>query len=198
MRLDPAGWPFVAGAGAITLIVAWWSPALAVLPVALVLFTLNFFRDPERPVPADPTALVSPADGKIIRADAHRVSIFMNVFDVHVCRTPLAGRITTVQHVPGRFLAAMREAASEHNERTVIVVQPESGGAVRFTMVAGLIARRIVCRVAPGARLQAGERVGIIRFGSRVDVDLPPDSAPAVSVGQRVIAGVTIVARPAP
>jgi phosphatidylserine decarboxylase len=195
MRLDPAGWPFVAGALAVAVVVALWSPLLALIPAALLLFTLNFFRDPERAVPAESRALVSPADGRIIRADATRVSIFMNVFDVHVCRAPLPGRIVSVEHVPGRFLAAMRDDASEHNERTSIIVQPESGAPVRFVLVAGLIARRIVCRVAPGSRLGAGDRVGIIRFGSRVDVDLPAGAVPAVTVGQRVVSGETIVAR---
>jgi len=195
MRLDPAGWPFVAGVLAVTLAVAWWSRPAMLIPAALLLFTLNFFRDPARVVPVDPNALVSPADGKVIRADVDRVSIFMNVFDVHVCRAPLSGWIVSVEHVPGRFVAAMRDDASEHNERTVIVMQPESGEAVRFVLVAGLIARRIVCRVAPGARLGAGERVGIIRFGSRVDVDLPAGAVPAVAIGQRVVAGETIVAR---
>lgn len=195
MRLDPAGWPFVAGAGAVTFAVAWWSVPFATIPAILLLFTLNFFRDPERVAPDDPVALVSPADGKVIRADAERISIFMNVFDVHVCRAPLPGRIASVEHIPGRFVAAMRDAASEHNERTAIVVQPSSGGAVRFVLVAGLIARRIVCRIAPGARVGTGDRVGIIRFGSRVDVDLPAGAAPVVGVGQRVVAGETIVAR---
>jgi phosphatidylserine decarboxylase len=195
MRLDPAGWPFVGGALLVTVAVAWWSPFLAPIPAVLFLFTLNFFRDPERAVPTDSNALVSPADGRIIRADASRVSIFMNVFDVHVCRAPLPGRIVSVEHVPGKFLAAMRDDASEHNERTAIVVQSDSGAAVRFVLVAGLIARRIVCRVSPGVRLGAGDRVGIIRFGSRVDVDLPAGAVPAVSVGQRVVSGETIVAR---
>lgn len=198
MRLDPAGWPFVAGLGVVTVTIAWWSLPVAPIPAALLLFTLNFFRDPERTVPADRNVLVSPADGKIIRADSARISIFMNVFDVHVCRAPLAGRIVSVEHVPGRFLAAMRDDASEHNERTAIVVQGESGEAVRFVLVAGLIARRIVCRVAPGSRLAAGERVGIIRFGSRVDLDLPSGAVPAVAVGQRVVSGQTIVARLGP
>ena len=198
MRLDPAAWPFIVGLAAVTLATAWRSPGLVAIPAVLLLFTLNFFRDPERKAPDEPRALISPADGKIIRADAARVSIFMNVFDVHVCRSPLGGRISEVQHVSGRFFAAMRDVASEHNERTAIVVQPESGSPVRFVLVAGLIARRIVCRTAPGAEVLAGQRVGIIQFGSRVDVDLPPGASPAVIVGQRVVAGQTIVGRLAP
>jgi len=195
MRLDPAGWPFVAVFVVGTVAAVWLSPKLAVIPAVPLLFTLNFFRDPDRHGPTERDVLISPADGKIIRADKLRVSIFMNVFDVHVCRSPLGGRVVDVQHVSGQFVAAMRDGASEHNERTIIVVQPATGGPVRFVLVAGLIARRIVCRTVPGAEVTAGARVGIIRFGSRVDVDLPPEASPTVVVGQRVVAGQTVLAR---
>jgi phosphatidylserine decarboxylase len=195
MMLDRAGWPFVAGLGAFTLVLYALAPWLAAVGAVLLVFTLNFFRDPQRRPPDDPGAFLSPADGRIIRADAQRISIFMNVFDVHVCRSPVAGRVTSVVHEPGRFVAAMTDEASEHNERTAIVVQNPEGNPVRFALVAGLVARRIVCRVAAGRVLAAGERVGIIRFGSRVDVDLPAGTAPAVGVGDRVVAGETVVAR---
>jgi phosphatidylserine decarboxylase len=195
MRLDRAGWPFIAVLALVTIVLAGISPALAALGGALFLFTLNFFRDPERYAPADPDALVSPADGRVIRADGSRVSIFMNVLDVHVCRSPVAGRVLSVVHERGRFFAAMKDAASEQNERTAIVVQPERGAPVRFVLVAGLIARRIVCRVASGDTVGAGGRVGIIRFGSRVDLDVPGGASPAVRVGDRVVAGESIVAR---
>jgi len=195
MTLDRAGWPFVLGLGALTFAAFWFAPLLAAVGALLLVFTLNFFRDPDRSPPGDPQALVSPADGRIIRADGTRVSIFMNVFNVHVCRTPVAGRVKSVAHEPGRFLAAMKPQASEQNERTAIVVQPPAGDPVRFVLVAGLIARRIVCRVEPGRELVAGERVGIIRFGSRVDLDLPAGASPAVRVGDRVVAGETVVAR---
>jgi len=195
MTLDRAAWPFVAGLGAVTLVLLAFAPLLAAAGAVLLVFTLNFFRDPDRDVPEDKSALISPADGKIVRADASRVSIFMNVFDVHVCRSPVAGRVTSVAHEPGRFLAAMRDDASEQNERTAIVVQPQDGAPVRFVLVAGLVARRIVCRVAAGSTLRPGERVGIIRFGSRVDLDLPLGAAPTVRVGDRVVAGETVVAR---
>lgn len=195
MSLDRAGWPFVTVLGAVTLGLAIWAPVFAILGALFLLFTVNFFRDPERRAAADVNALISPADGRIIRADASRVSIFMNVFDVHVCRSPVAGRVTSVVHEPGRFLAAMKDGASEQNERTAIVVQPTEGPPVRFVLVAGLVARRIVCRVAPGAELAQGGRVGIIRFGSRVDVDLPQGVAPSVAVGDRVVAGESVVAR---
>jgi phosphatidylserine decarboxylase len=195
MTLDRAGWPFVAGLCAFTFALLWFAPLLALVGAALLAFTLNFFRDPERRAPAESGALISPADGRIVRADAVRISIFMNVFDVHVCRSPVAGRVISVAHEPGRFLAAMKDEASEQNERTAIVVQAPDGSPVRFVLVAGLIARRIVCRVAVGRALAAGERVGIIRFGSRVDLDLPAGTAPAVKIGERVVAGETVVAR---
>jgi phosphatidylserine decarboxylase len=195
MTLDRAGWPFVLGLSGVTLAASWFMPLLAAAGVVLLVFTLNFFRDPERLPPEDPVALVSPADGRVIRADGERVSIFMNVFDVHVCRSPVAGRVTSVAHEAGRFFAAMKAEASDQNERTAIVVQPPDGAPVRFVLVAGLIARRIVCRTAVGSELLAGERVGIIRFGSRVDVDLPAHATPTVVVGDRVVAGETVVAR---
>jgi phosphatidylserine decarboxylase len=195
MKLDRAGWPFVLGCGVLTLIAYLFSPPVAVLGVVVLGFTLNFFRDPERRTAEDRDALISPADGRVIKADDERVSIFMNVFDVHVCRTPVAGSVASVAHEPGRFLAAMKDEASEQNERTTIVVQPQDGAPVRFVLVAGLIARRIVCRVAAGRTLRAGERVGIIRFGSRVDLDLPAGIRPVVRVGDRVVAGESVVAR---
>jgi phosphatidylserine decarboxylase len=195
MTLDRAGRPFVLTLSVLTLAAGWFVPMLAVAGVVLLAFTLNFFRDPERMAPEVPGALISPADGRIIRADDARVSIFMNVFDVHVCRCPVAGEVESVVHEPGRFLAAMKAEASDQNERTTIVVRTPQGAAVRFALVAGLVARRIVCRVGPGRRLAAGERVGIIRFGSRVDVDLPAGAAPAVGVGDRVLAGESVIAR---
>jgi phosphatidylserine decarboxylase len=195
MKLDRAGWPCVAGAAAATIAFAILTPVWAAIPAALLLFTLNFFRDPERHTPKEPGAVISPADGRILRADSERVSIFMNVFDVHVCRSPVAGRVTKVLHEPGRFLAAMKDEASEQNERTTIVVASPGGVNVRFVLVAGLVARRIVCRVAVGMSLAPGERVGIIRFGSRVDVDLPAGAKANVAIGDRVVAGETVVAR---
>lgn len=195
MKLDPAGWPFVSGLGVATLVLVVVSPVAAAAGAVLLLFTLNFFRDPDRTPPADHEVLASPADGRVIVAAAGRLSIFMNVFNVHVCRSPVAGQVVSVAHVPGRFLAAMKDAASEENERTTIVVAPPDGPPVRFVLVAGLIARRIVCRVAVGRTLAQGERVGIIRFGSRVDLDIPDGFSPSVAVGDQVVAGQTVVAR---
>ncbi len=173
----------------------FWLPG-GILFVGFLLFTLWFFRDPERKTPGDPDAMISPADGRIIRADSERISIFMNVFNVHVCRAPMAGRVVEVTHTPGRFLSAFKDAASEQNERASIDLDLDSRERnLRFTLVAGLIARRIVCRVGEGRRLAAGERVGLIRFGSRVDVDLPPGAESTVGVGDRVVAGESILAR---
>lgn len=195
MTLDRAGWPFVLALAGLTLAVYPFAPPAAALGVLLLVFTLNFFRDPERRTPDAENAVISPADGRVIKASEGRISIFMNVFDVHVCRAPVAGRVTSVAHEPGRFLAAMKDEASEQNERTTVVVQPDDGAPVKFVLVAGLIARRIVCRVAAGDTLRAGERVGIIRFGSRVDLDLPCGTVPSVRIGDRVVAGESVVAR---
>lgn len=195
MRLDAAAWPFVAILALIGAVAAWAWP-WGILPVlALLAFTLNFFRDPERATPSDPLAIISPADGKIIRADPVRISVFMNVLDVHVCRAPVSGRVASVRHVDGDFLAAFKDEASDHNERTTIVIERSGRPAVAFTLVAGLIARRIVCRTEAGADVAAGQRVGLIRFGSRVDVDLPAGSRVAVAVGDRVVAGTSVLAR---
>jgi phosphatidylserine decarboxylase len=174
---------------------AWLVHPLALLPGgALLAFVLWFFRDPERRPPCDPELVISPADGRILQAGPRRVSIFMNVFDVHVCRAPCGGRVVGVERHRGQFLAAFHDRASEHNERVSISI--DAGVAeLRFVLVAGLVARRIVCKVAPGQTLAAGERVGLIRFGSRVDVDLPPGATVEVARGQRVIAGQTPIAR---
>lgn len=197
MSIDRAAFPFAATIAVAAALAALWTP-WACLPFVLSFgFILWFFRDPDRSIPVDPTSIVSPADGKIIKAEPDRVSVFMNVFDVHVCRTPIPGRLTAVLHTPGRFLAAFRDTASEHNERTRLTVRGEAG-TVTFTLVAGLIARRIVCRVAEGEDLVAGQRVGLIRFGSRVDVDLPQGSTVLVEPGQRVVGGRSIIARLTP
>lgn len=194
MTLDRAALPFVAGFGAAAIISALWTAWASVPFVFLTLFSLWFFRDPARHPPARQDVLLSPADGRVIRVESGSISIFLNVFDVHVCRTPSAGRVKSVDHVPGRFLAAFKDEASEVNERAVLVVKSPLGSEVRFVLVAGLVARRIVCRVRIGDTLEAGDRIGLIRFGSRVDVDVPGDYSPRVVPGQRVRAGETILA----
>jgi phosphatidylserine decarboxylase len=193
MRIAREALPFVLGAGVLAVAAALWTPRAALPPLALLAFTLWFFRDPERQPPDDPRAMVSPADGRIIAATPARVSVFMNVFDVHVCRTPAAGRVLSVTHASGKFVAAFKDAASESNERAVLVVDSPAG-PIRFALVAGLVARRIVTWVRPGEMLVTGQRVGLIRFGSRVDVDLPPGAVAAVRVGERVQAGKTVLA----
>lgn len=197
MRIAREALPFALGAIVVAALAALLSPWAAVVPVAFLAFTLYFFRDPERHPPAEEGAVVSPADGRVLDAGDGRLSIFLNVFNVHVCRSPIGGRIASVTHVPGKFLAAFRDEASEQNERTSIVVG-EGGSSLTFVLVAGLVARRIVCKVAAGQFVGPGERVGLIRFGSRVDVVFPPSHRIVVARGERVVAGETVIARPNP
>lgn len=164
---------------------------------ALALFCLYFFRDPDRAIPDGPVA-VSPADGKVVHirtiAGSTRVSIFLNIFDVHVNRAPVAGKITDIHYTKGQFLVASREDASAENERNVFTIANE-GSTVMFSQIAGLIARRIVCYKKVGDVVAKGERVGLIKFGSRVDVFLGSEWEIAVQIGQRVSCGSSILAR---
>lgn len=164
----------------------------------LAAFCFNFFRDPDRAIP-DGGVAVSPADGKVVgvipdSAGANRISIFLNIFDVHVNRTPIAGKITCVKYKTGQFLVASKENASHLNEQNVITVVG-GGSKVVFTQIAGLIARRIICYKKPGDVVDAGERVGLIKFGSRVDVFLGPEWEVSVAPGERVSAGSSVIAR---
>jgi phosphatidylserine decarboxylase len=180
-------------------VVAWLAGPWFALPAwILALFCLNFFRDPEREIPSGPVA-VSPADGKVVAVKAesptlNRVSIFLNIFDVHVNRTPIPGVVRAVHYQEGKFHVASREESSEANEQNVITVEGD-GSTVVFKQIAGLIARRIVCRKKVGDQLAPGERVGLIKFGSRVDVLLGPEWEIVVKPGMRVAAGSSIVAR---
>jgi phosphatidylserine decarboxylase len=164
----------------------------------LALFCLYFFRDPERVIPQGPVA-VSPADGKVVavkpQGEGTRISIFLNVFDVHVNRAPVAGQIKAVEYQRGQFLVASKEEASTRNEMNTITVEDACGARVVFKQIAGLIARRIVCYKKPGDRVAAGERVGLIKFGSRVDIELGPEWETTVEPGARVAAGSSIIAR---
>jgi phosphatidylserine decarboxylase len=199
MRIPIAreGLPFVVVPAGVAVLASFWTAWIAAPAALFTLFAVNFFRDPERTTPEGEGLLVAPADGKILVAGPGRISIFMNVFDVHVCRAPAAGRVSAVEHSRGRFLSAFKDAASEQNERTHLTL--DSGAEpIRFTLVAGLVARRIVCWVGAGQALRAGERVGLILFGSRVDVDLPSGATPAVRIGDRVRAGETVIARRPP
>jgi phosphatidylserine decarboxylase len=174
---------------------------IAGIPVLLALFFLWFFRDPPRRVPTDPNVVVSPADGKVTEADwietpqgsRLRLSIFLNVFDVHVNRTPISGTVTQVNYKQGMFLNAMRADSNVLNEQNVMVIE-DGAYSVQVKQIAGLLARRIVCWVKPGDVLQKGERFGLIKFGSRVDVLLPPDANLRVKKGDRVRGGASILA----
>ena len=184
--------PFILIALLVTVVPGWFLPWLAIPGALFLVFTLWFFRDPERTPPDDVHAFVSPADGKVIEAGPERISIFLNVFNVHVCRTPVGGTVTSVTHHPGKFLAAWDPKAAECNERVVVDVDAPRG-SMRFAMVAGLVARRIVPKVSEGQTLQAGERVGLIRFGSRADIHPPKGTKISVAVGQKVVAGETVL-----
>jgi len=164
----------------------------------LAAFCVYFFRDPEREIPSGPVA-VSPADGKVVAVKAEspslqRISIFLNIFDVHVNRAPVGGVITKVQYQKGSFHVASREECSTVNEQNVVTVEGE-GTTVVFKQIAGLIARRIVFTKRPGDRIAAGERVGLIKFGSRADVLLGPEWQIVVRPGERVAAGSSVIAR---
>jgi phosphatidylserine decarboxylase len=166
--------------------------------VLLAVFCLNFFRDPDRLIPQGPVA-VSPADGKVLAVEPEtpartRVTIFLNVFDVHVNRTPIGGRIEKVEYKKGRFLVASKEACSTDNEQNVVTVT-DDGVTVVFKQIAGLIARRIIFTKHPGDIVAAGERIGLMRFGSRMDVLFGPEWEILVHAGQRVTAGSTVIAR---
>lgn len=196
----PEGWPFIIPVAVLMLIafVACWTSA-AVFLLLLLVFVLNFFRDPERGTPTDSGLFVSPADGKVIRAEAMdgviRVDIFMNVFNVHVNRAPMAGRVSHMQYFPGHFINASFDKASEENERNRFEMECDDGCKIAFTQIAGLLARRIVTYVEVGDRVEAGQRIGMIRFGSRVNCEIPANYQLNVGVGEKVSAGSTILAR---
>lgn len=169
-------------------------------------FLAYFFRDPERAIPAEPGVIVSPADGVVIRVDevdeneflktpARYVAIFMNIFDVHVNRSPVAGAVTEMRHRPGEYKAASREDAARRNEQLALVLENAAGQRVLVVQIAGLLARRIIPWVKPGQSLARGERLGLICFGSRVDLYLPGDSQIDVKTGDRVKAGSSIIGR---
>jgi phosphatidylserine decarboxylase len=198
------GWPFLAVAVVIavgaTWFVSWWS-----LPFWLAaVFVLQFFRDPPRQVPADANAVCSPADGRIVVVEkaedpytggaSLKISVFMNVFNVHSNRSPVDGQVTDVVYHAGSFLNASLDKASMENERNALRILLDDGQQVTCVQIAGLIARRILCYVKTGDRLARGQRFGFIRFGSRVDVYLSLDSRANVVVGDKVYAGETVLA----
>jgi len=192
-------------------LVAFWAfpDVIGWLMVGLTAWVAAFFRDPVRTTPVDPKLVVAPADGLVtmisrvpappelaaddMSGEFTRVSIFMSVFDVHINRSPIAGTIRRIAYIPGKFLNADLDKASEDNERQHFLVERDDGTRIAFTQIAGLVARRIMSFVAEGDRVAAGERVGLIRFGSRVDVFLPAGTGSLVLLGQRTIAGETIL-----
>ncbi len=185
--------------------VLWWLtiPALAALPLVLALFFLWFFRDPERAVPQAPGAILSPADGKvtvvstvaIAGAPRTRISIFLSPLDVHVNRSPVSGIITDVEYRRGLFRNAMGAESSESNEQNIVTVRTDGGDTLVFKQIAGLVARRIVFWKKAGDRVEAGERIGLMKFSSRMDVIFDPAMPLEVKVGDRVVGGVSILAR---
>ena len=202
------GWPFIVGTLALALVFAFLFTPLFWLLLILAGWMAIFFRDPVRVVPVAPGLVVSPADGRVepvVRAapppelgfggdPLQRVSIFMNVFDCHINRAPVAGRIARIAYKAGKFLSADLDKASEVNERNGLVIDVEGARSVGVVQIAGLVARRIVCWTKEGANIGAGERIGMIRFGSRVDVYLPDGSTVVANSGQRAIAGETVIA----
>jgi phosphatidylserine decarboxylase len=210
--VNPEGRKYVVGAGAITLFafLLHWE-FIAWLLVGLTIWVATFFRDPVRTTPRSDKLIIAPADGLITMItlvppppelrgpeglndpEYTRVSIFMSVFDVHINRAPISGRVTRMAYVPGKFINADLDKASEDNERQHLLVESAEGLKIGFTQIAGLVARRILSFVREGDLVEAGQRVGLIRFGSRVDVYLPSGTAPRVLLGQRSIAGETVL-----
>jgi phosphatidylserine decarboxylase len=205
LRLDRAGWPFIGGALLLALAAAvavGWGFALPL--AALAAFFAFFFRDPRRTPPGDRDLVLSPADGRVLvagpaTADAapagawQQISIFLSPMDVHVNRIPASGRVTRVTYTPGRFLPAYRPDATTANERSEVWID-HSGQTVVARQIVGILARRVVCRVKSGAEVRAGDRFGIMKFGSRMDVFVPINATIKVSVGQIVRGGETVIA----
>lgn len=205
VRIDPAAWPFVLTA-AVPAVVGMLLPSfltaagLTVLPIAVALF----FRDPDRVVPPGPALVVAPADGRVMHAGVARpgeappgswrqITVFLSVFDVHINRSPVEGTVTRIRYVPGSFLPAYRHDAhrNEHSE----IWLDRDGVTIVARQVVGLLARRVVCRLAEGQHVERGSRIGLMKFGSRMDVFVPMSAAVAVAAGQRVRAGETVIAR---
>lgn len=208
LTIHREGYPYVTACGVLTILAFWWLGDLpGFLGLVLTVWCVYFFRDPERAVPQSPDVVISPADGVVCMiteaapppdlelgdAKRTRVSVFMNVFDCHVNRMPMTGTITKMAYWPGKFLNASLDKSSDENERQSYQMKTESGKELIFVQIAGLVARRIVPFVEENDTLSVGERFGMIRFGSRVDVYLDEGMVPNVSVGQRCFAGETIL-----
>jgi phosphatidylserine decarboxylase len=206
MRIDPAGWPFI-GSSLILAIVALWFIGASGAAIFLVLacFFLFFFRDPERTITSEAGAVLSPADGRVMVAGApagqgsppgswQQISIFLSPMDVHVNRMPVGGRVTKVEYHPGRFLPAYRTEAGDLNEYTEVTVD-HHGQPIVVRQIVGVLARRIVCRVKEGETVHTGDRFGVMKFGSRMDIFVPASAEIAVKVNDKVVGGVTVIAR---
>jgi phosphatidylserine decarboxylase len=206
--IHPDGWKFIAIAALATLVLfLLWAPA-GWVALILTLWMVYFFRDPWRVTPTRPGLIVSPADGIVVSLGAAppppelemgtdplpRIGIFLNLFDVHVARAPIGGKLAARRYTKGRFVNASLDKASTDNERLALRIVPDEGPAIACVLIAGLVARRIVCHLYEGQTLAAGERIGIIRFGSRADIYCPPPYVPLVAIGQRMIAGETVLA----
>lgn len=202
------GWKFIAIFAVVTLVLFWVAEPLGWLGVVLTCWCAYFFRDPPRVTPVRDGLLISPADGVVQMIERaappeelgmgsdprQRISVFMNVFDVHVNRAPVDGTITALAYRPGKFLNAALDKASTDNERQSMRLKLKTDKEIAVVQIAGLVARRILCEVQEGQQLRAGERFGLIRFGSRVDIYLDDGMVPLVCVGQRMIAGETVIA----
>jgi len=206
--INRAGYPFIAMFAVVTLLLyVWWAP-LGFVGLVLTAWCIYFFRDPDRITPVDENLVISPADGvvqSIVQAPPPpeldmgdkpltRVAVFMNVFNVHVNRVPVNGVISGKHYRPGKFFNASLDKASEFNERMSLKVKMKDDREIGFVQIAGLVARRIICDVDEGRAMRAGERFGLIRFGSRVDIYLPEGTVPSVIEGQTAIAGETVLA----
>lgn len=206
--IHPEGWRFVGIFALATIILYWLLPAVGCLGVILTLWCAYFFRDPKRVTPIDENFVISPADGKVVGIHqvvppeqmdlgdqpCYRISIFLNVFDVHINRAPVAGVVERIIYYPGKFLNASLDKASSDNERNAMIIKTSAGYKIGVVQIAGLIARRIVTFVKQEDTLTAGQRYGLIRFGSRADVYLPQGITPQVIMGQYMIGGETILA----
>jgi len=206
--INRAGYPFIAIFAVVTLLLyVWWAP-LGFVGLVLTAWCIYFFRDPDRITPVDENLVISPADGvvqSIVQAPPPpeldmgdkpltRIAVFMNVFNVHVNRVPVNGVISGKHYRPGKFFNASLDKASEFNERMSLKVKMKDDREIGFVQIAGLVARRIICDVDEGRAMRAGERFGLIRFGSRVDIYLPEGTVPSVIEGQTAIAGETVLA----
>jgi phosphatidylserine decarboxylase len=206
MRIDPAGWPFIGGSLILAIAALWFiGGGGALIFIVLACFFLFFFRDPDRPITKDTDAVLSPADGRVMIAGApagqacppgdwQQISIFLSPMDVHVNRLPVGGRVTKVEYHPGRFLPAYRHEAGDLNEYTEVTID-HHGQPIVVRQIVGVLARRIVCRIKEGDEVHAGDRFGVMKFGSRMDIFVPASAEIAVQVNDKVVGGVTVIAR---